>query len=90
MKAIKQHSLHYQDRKHEMAIVYDTLRTMINLRQRENESLQEYTKRFKTSQEVMELHLGGCIELPKYMAQMKEYDSTDPDKMEKCKIRVHN
>jgi hypothetical protein len=90
MKAIKQHSLHYQDRKYEMAIVYDALRTMINLRQRENESLQEYTKRFKTSQEVMELHLGGCIELPKYMAQMKEYDSTDPDKIKMCKIRAYN
>jgi hypothetical protein len=63
-----------------MAIIYDALRTMINLRQRENESLQEYTKRFKTSQEVMKSHLGGCIELPKYMAQMKEYDLTTQKK----------
>ena len=90
LKAIKQHSLHYQDRKYEMAIVYDALRTMINLRQRENETLQEYTKRFKTSQEVMESHLGGCIELPKFMAQMKEYDSKDPEKIEKCKVKAYH
>jgi hypothetical protein len=70
MKAIKQHSLHDQDGKYEMAILCHALRTMISLRQRENESLQEYTKRFKTLQEVMELHLGEYIELPKYVAQM--------------------
>jgi hypothetical protein len=87
--AIYQHLLHYQDRKYEMAMIHDALRTMINLRQRENESVQEYTKRFKTSQEVMESYLGGCIEVPKYMAQMKEYDLTDPNKMEMCKIRAY-
>jgi hypothetical protein len=90
MKAVKQHSLHDQDRKYDMAIIYDALRTMLNLRQRENESLQEYTKRFKTSQEVMKSHLGGCIELPRYMAQMKENDLTEPDKLEMCKIHAYN
>jgi hypothetical protein len=48
---------------------------MIRPWRRENERLPGYTKRFQSSQEVMESHLDGCIEPPK--VQMKVYHSTD-------------
>jgi hypothetical protein len=44
LKAIKQHALNYQEYRYEMSIITDALRTMINLKQKENESLQDYTK----------------------------------------------
>jgi hypothetical protein len=44
LKALRQHSLNYQEHRHEMSIILDALRTLINLRQREQESLTDYTK----------------------------------------------
>jgi hypothetical protein len=52
LKAIKQHALNYQEHRYEMSIIFDALRTMINLKQKENESIQDYTKRFKTAQNL--------------------------------------
>jgi hypothetical protein len=67
LKAIKQHALNYQEYRYEMSIIADALRTMINLKQKENESLQDYTKRFKTASDVLVFHLGGPIKLTKYL-----------------------
>jgi hypothetical protein len=41
------HALNYQEYRYEMSIIADALRTMINLKQKENESLQDYTKRLR-------------------------------------------
>jgi len=69
LKAIKQHTLNYQESQYEMSIILDAVKNMINIKQRENETLQEYTKRFKTSLDVMESHIGGPIEFTKYIWQ---------------------
>ena len=71
-----------------MSIVADALRTVINLKQKENESLQDYTKRFKTARDILVSHLGGPIELTKYIKTMDNYDETDPDSVEKCKEKA--
>ena len=76
LKAIKQHALNYQEHRYEMSIVIDALRTMINTKQKDNESLQDYTK-LKTARDVLESHIGGPIELTKYMKTMKDYDVND-------------
>jgi hypothetical protein len=88
LQAIKQHALNYQEHRYEMSIILDALRALINLRQKENESLQEYTKRFKTSRDVLESHIGGPIELTKFMKNMVDYDEKDSDKLEKCKKKA--
>jgi Reverse transcriptase (RNA-dependent DNA polymerase) len=85
LKAIKQHALNYQEHRYEMSIILDALRALINLKQKENETLQEYTKRFKTSRDVLESHIGGPIELTKFMKNMKDYDKSDNEKVEKCR-----
>ena len=72
-----------------MSIILDANKNMINSKQRENESLQEYTKRFKTSLDVMESHIGGPIELTKYIGKMKEYNPMDHDSFEKCKWKAY-
>jgi hypothetical protein len=44
LEAIKQHALNYQENRYEMSIILDALTTSLNMRQRENESLHDYTK----------------------------------------------
>ena len=65
LKAIKQQVLNYEESRYEMSIILEALKNMINVKQKEGETLQDYTKRFKTVAEVMESHIGGPIELTK-------------------------
>jgi hypothetical protein len=67
-----------------MAIILESLRSFIGLKQQEHESLQDYTKRFKTSRDVLWSHIGGPILSAKYITTMKDYDEKDPVKTEKC------
>ena len=43
LKAIKEHSLNYQESRYKMLVILDSLRTFSNTRQKELEPLQEYT-----------------------------------------------
>ncbi len=88
LKAIKQHALNYQEHRYEMSIILDALRLLVNLKQKENENLQEYTKRFKTARDVFESHLGGPMELTKFMKTMKDYDAKDEEKISKCRTKA--
>ena len=90
LKTIKQHALNFQDRRYEMSVILEAMRTIITIRQRDNEILQDYTKQFKTSQEVMESHIGGPIELAKFMSAMKGYGPSDMIKAETYKIKAYN
>ena len=77
LKAINNHSLNYQEIRYEMEIIIDSYRTVFSTKQRENESLQDYTRRFKTSREILESHIGEPISLIKYIKTMPTYDETD-------------
>ena len=54
LKAINNYSLNCQEIRYEMAIIIDSYRTVFSTKQRENESLQDYTRRFKTLREILE------------------------------------
>ena len=45
----------------------------MNAKQKENESLHDYTRRFKTCRDIIESQLGGPIELKKYIQTLPEY-----------------
>ena len=81
LKAIKEHSLNYQESRYEMSIISDALRAAITLKQRENENIQEYTRRFKTSKEILEQHLGGPLVLTKYVTKMNGYVAENQEKI---------
>ena len=81
LKAIKEHSLNYQESRYEISIIADALRAAITLKQRENENLQEYTRRFKTSKEILEQHLGGPLVLTKYDMKMNGYVAENQEKI---------
>jgi hypothetical protein len=38
--------------------------------------------------DVMESHIGGPIELTKYVSKMKEFNPRDQDSFEKCKLKA--
>ena len=50
-----------------MSIIIDAIIIFINTRQKENESLQEYIRRFKTAKDIMESHIREPIVLKKYI-----------------------
>ena len=70
LQVIKEHALNYQQSRYEMAII-----TVFNCRQKEKESLQDYTRRFKTAKEVLETHIGGPVQLDKYETIVKKDSS---------------
>eukprot|EP00978_Attheya_sp_CCMP212_P009950 scaffold23782_cov35-Attheya_sp.AAC.1 len=51
LKAVKEHSLNYQENRYEMSIIFDSIKAMIDTHQKEHETLSDYTKRFKTSRD---------------------------------------
>jgi hypothetical protein len=46
LKAIKEHALNYQEQHYKHMIVPDAMTTLFGTKQQDNESLQDYMKRF--------------------------------------------
>ena len=82
----KKHSLNYQESRYEMNIITDAIRAFLNTKQKESETLQDYTRRFKTSKEIMESHVGGPLVLQKYIQITEEYKNN----MKRYKINIGN
>ena len=49
------------------------MRAFLNTKHKENETLQDYTQRYKSSLNIMESHNGGPIIPKKYIKLTKEY-----------------
>jgi hypothetical protein len=81
LKAVRHHSLNYQEYRYEISIILDALRTLINLRKREQETLTDYTKQFKTSRDLLVSQLGGPIILTLYIDTMKVTNKSDKQEM---------
>jgi len=56
----------------------------LSSKQREGESLQDYTKRFRVAKDVLESHVGGPIQFPKIVEAMPAYDATQQTVVEAC------
>jgi hypothetical protein len=54
------------------------------VQQKESESLQDYTRRFKTAREILESHLGGQIILAKFVHTMPNYDPKNATTVQDC------
>jgi mannose/fructose/N-acetylgalactosamine-specific phosphotransferase system component IID len=65
LEIIKKNCLNYQEHRYEMSIILDSIKKMVNTKQKENESLQDYIKQFKTTRHVMKAHVGGPLILTK-------------------------
>ena len=83
LKGIKEHSMNYQENRYSMSIVLDAFRTMLSTKQREGESLQDYTKRFRVARDVLKSHIGGPIILTKLVQATEGYSDGNIEKQEK-------
>ena len=65
LDAISEHSMSYVENKYPYSTAQDAIKNYINLKQIEDESLVDYTRRFKSAKKIMETQIGGKLELPK-------------------------
>ena len=63
IESIKEHSLCFEESRHEMAKIFDALKNYVNCKQKEQgkESQLYYTRRFKLSREILTSHMGGLF-----------------------------
>jgi hypothetical protein len=73
-----------------MSTILDSMKTLLNIRQNEHESLLDYTKRFETARDVMKSHLGGPIILTKFVKNIKGYDKATTDDIPKFQEHAFN
>ena len=76
--------MNYHEQRYEVAILFESFRSLISLRQKEVESLQDYTKRFNTARDVLRSHLGGPIYLNKYAMNFKHCDVQSQESVTSC------
>ena len=72
-KAIKQHALTYQELRYKMSVISDVLTTFFGTSQRYQECLQYYTRIFKTSYEELKWHIGGPIQIHKFVNTLNRF-----------------
>ena len=63
-----------------MVFVLGVLRFTLTSRQNDGEGLQDYTRQFNMSTEILEYHLGGPLILEKYVNTTEGYNENDPRK----------
>ena len=82
IEAIKEHAMSYEESRYEMSIITDAFGAFFKCHQKDKEILQDYTRRFKVTREILKSHLGGDILLPKYVKGMTGYDESNNTKTE--------
>jgi len=65
LKTIELHSLTFEEKRYDVWIVDDALKSLINIKQNDNEIIIDYTARFESVQDISVVHLGGPIVLLK-------------------------
>jgi hypothetical protein len=73
--------LNYQEHRLDASVIHEAMKNLLLVRQKEGESLQDYTKRFKTAREVLESHVGGTFVLPTMMKMTTPYVAGDDNQM---------
>ena len=66
-----------------MSVILDSLKTLLNTRQKEGELLQDFTKQFQVTREVLESHLGGPTILTKIVNATTGYFENATNKIKK-------
>jgi hypothetical protein len=70
--AIQEQAMSYQEHQYEMITIADSIQNMLNIRQRDDENLLDYTARYKSAKDLMESQIGGPIILKKFISNMKD------------------
>ena len=80
LDATSEHSVSHMENKCHVSIVVNGMKNFINLRQKKDKSLVDYTHWFKAAMKVMESHTDGDLVLPKLAKLDPEHvDNYDPN-----------
>ena len=79
LAAIKQHAMNYEATQYKMKTLCDALKNVLNLKQKDDESLTDYLKRSKASIDVFYSHAGKRFSFPRTVEQSKEYQKIKDD-----------
>ena len=90
LKEIKRNALNYQEYKYDMAIIADAFRNLLTTTQKDQESLQDYARRFKTSEEILKSHMEGPIIIPGAVRDHEDWNPNDQDAIITCQDDVYN
>jgi hypothetical protein len=88
LKVIKEHTQNFLEHRYCMSIVLDSLGGLLNTKQKEGESLQDWTKRFRTSMEILECHFGGPLIIKKIIGSLSEYNASDEKSVKICEEKI--
>ena len=80
LSAIKQHALNFDETQYSMTVISNSVRAFFATVQKENESVSDYTRRFRTSRDIMKSHLGEPLSMINVVEEMKDYDENDQKK----------
>ena len=89
LKAIKEHSVSYQENKYPMNTITDAIRNIVNLKMKDDESLIDYGLRFKVARDVLKSQLGGPLILQKVAEKIQGYDAQDQGKVKTCREQAY-
>ena len=65
LNAIEEHALSYEATRYDMSIISDAMRSLLNIRQKDDEDLVSYVERFKTTAKVTKNQIGGRMDFHK-------------------------
>ena len=72
-----------------MSVILDAMRTLLSTKQKEMETLQDYTKRFRIAKEVLESPIGGPIILTRIVKTIQGYINLPTQEVEAEKNRKY-
>jgi hypothetical protein len=84
LKAIQEHTLSYQENRYDAKIVIDLLRNLLNTKQRDDEDLVDFTRRFKAARDFHEAQVGTKMNIEKMAKIDEKWDETDDQVMKEC------
>ena len=73
LKAIKEITYNYQDNKYPLESIYFAIKTVFTIKQEENESIAQFTKRFNNAKDIMETQ-HGKLKMEKYLKTLDGYE----------------
>ena len=71
--------MNFQETHYKILIFSDALKSLVSTRQKDNENLQDYTRHFRTSKKIFELHVGCPIILKRYVLTMDAYKKAEKE-----------
>ena len=78
LKAIKEITHNFQDNKYPIESIYFSIRNVFTMKQEDNETLTEFTKRFNNAMDIMETQ-HGTLAMKAYLETREDYkNATDP------------